>query len=102
MVPALVPLPGETESQLADSVAFQESVPPPALLTASVFALGLVAPTVPLKLRLDGLTAIAGAAGAPPLKTTVAIIQGVDAPVETRAAGVLPRGAGVSSTTNSM
>ena len=102
IVPALVPLPGDTLSQLALSDAVQLIEPPPELATASDLAAGLAPPAVALNDRLAGLTESVGGDGTPPLlNTTVAIVHGA-APVETRAAGVSPRAATASSVRNSM
>ena len=60
IVPAFVPLPGATLSQLALSAAVQFRVPPPELLTDSVLAAGLDPPAVALNDRLAGVTARAG------------------------------------------
>ena len=54
IVPAFVPLAGETLSQLALSDAVQLIVPPPVLLTDSVLAAGLAPPAVALNDRLAG------------------------------------------------
>src|SRR6185312_13919325 len=81
IVPAPLPLAGETASQLALSEAVQLSVPPPALDTLSVLAAGLAPSCVPLNDRLAGLTARVGGDGAPPLKTTVAIDHELGAPL---------------------
>ena len=102
IVPALVPLPGERLSQLALSDAVQSIDPPPALLTDSVLAAGLDPPCVALNDRLAGDTDNTGDDATAALKTTVAIVHGVLAPVETRAAGVSPRSGRASSATNSM
>src|ERR1700755_2874974 len=102
IVPAFVPLPGVTVNHGALSDAVQLSVPPPAFATLSVLAAGLAPPAVPRNDRLDGLTESTGGEGAALLNTTVAIVHGVLAPVETRAAGVSPLPAGASSATNSM
>src|SRR4051812_30568946 len=102
IVPLPVPPAGERLSHEALSLALQFSVPPPELLTPSVLAAGLTAPTVPRNERLVGLTESAGGVGAVFLNTTVAIDHGVLAPVETRAAGVSPVPAVASSATNSM
>ena len=91
IVPALVPLAGETLSQLALSLAVHVSVAASWLVMLSVLAAGLVAPTVPANETLVGLTPSAGGAGAPLLNTTVAIDHGMLGPVETRAAGVSQR-----------
>src|SRR5437868_887048 len=101
-VPLFVPLVGETLSQDASSEAVQLIVPPPVLATVSVLAAGLGPPAVPLNDRLVGLTERTGAVGGALLNATVAISHGVLAPVETRAAGVSPRPALASSTSNSM
>ena len=63
IVPAPVPLAGDTLSQLALSDAVQSSVPEPAFDTLSVFAAGLEPPAVPLNDRLDGDTDSDGGAG---------------------------------------
>ena len=47
IVPAFVPLVGDTLSQAAPSEAVQSIDPPPVLLTASVLAAGLEPPWVP-------------------------------------------------------
>ena len=51
-------------SQDALSVTLQESVPPPVLLTVTVWLAGLLPPAVPEKARLVGLRPIAGGTGA--------------------------------------
>jgi hypothetical protein len=104
-VPPFVPLAGATLSQLALSDAVQFMDPPPVLETVIVFAAGLAPPAVAENDSEAGVvdsTGGGGGAATPLLNTTVAISQGVLAPVETRAAGVSPRSGSASSATNSM
>jgi hypothetical protein len=70
IVPELVPLAGDTLSQLAVSDAVQSMDPPPVLLTASVLAAGLEPPAVPLNDRLVGDTERAGGVGASSVNVT--------------------------------
>src|SRR4051794_8626803 len=102
IVPVPVPDVGEMLSQVALWDALQLSVPPPALLTLSVLAAGLAPPSLAVNERLAGETDSAGVGGPPFLNTTAAMLHGVLAPVDTRGAGVSPRPAVASSTSNSM
>jgi hypothetical protein len=80
IVPAFVPLPGETVSQVALSATVQSIAPPPVLLTDSVFAAGLAPPWVALNVRLDGVTDSAGGAGGSTVKVTGIVFGDPDAP----------------------
>ena len=59
-----VPEAGETVSQVLLELAVQLKVPPPVLLTFSVWAVGLLPPCWAVKVRLVGLAPIAGGTGA--------------------------------------
>ena len=70
IVPALVPLAGDTLSQLALSDAVQSIEPPPVLLTDKVLAAGLAPPCVALNDRLAGVTDSAGGVGGSTVNVT--------------------------------
>ena len=55
-VPAFVPLPGDTLSQLTPSDAVQSIDPPPVFETANVLAAGDAPPAVPLNDSVAGVT----------------------------------------------
>ena len=59
-----VPEAGETVSQVLLGLAVQLKVPPPVLLTFSVWVVGLLPPCWAVKVRLVGLAPIAGGTGA--------------------------------------
>jgi hypothetical protein len=59
------PLPGVTDSHDASSLAVNDRVPPPVLLTDSVLVAGLDPPAVALNASDDGVTASAGGGGGP-------------------------------------
>jgi hypothetical protein len=64
IAPLALPEPGETDSQLALSLADHVSVPPPVLLILSVWFAGLLPPCCAVKERLVGLRPIEGGTGA--------------------------------------
>ena len=59
-----MPEAGETVSQVLLGLAVQLKVPPPVLLTFSVWVVGLLPPCWAVKVRLVGLAPIAGGTGA--------------------------------------
>ena len=70
IVPAFVPLVGDTLSHVALSDAVQSIVSPPVLLTASVLAAGSEPPAVAVKARLAGVTDSAGGVGGSTVRVT--------------------------------
>jgi hypothetical protein len=85
-VPAFVPLPGETLSQVALSDAVQLIEPLPVLLTETVFAAGSLPPTVAVNARVAGVTDKTGGGGGSTVSVTVTVFG---EPVAPAAASVM-------------
>src|SRR3954470_4215591 len=81
IVPALVPLVGDSLSQAAPSEAVQSIDPPPVLLTASVLAAGLEPPSVAVKDRLAGDTVSVGGVAGSTVKVTGIVLGEPPAPL---------------------
>src|SRR4051794_29163242 len=80
IVPELVPLAGDTLSQLAVFAAVQSIEPPPELLTASVLAAGLAPPAVAPNDRLVGATDSAGGTAGSTVSVTGIVLGEPPAP----------------------
>src|SRR5687767_303948 len=78
MAPELVPLAGVSVSQPASSLADQFKVPPPLLLTLSVWLFGFAPPACAVKVNVLGLRAMDG--GGVTVSVTLAVLGVLLAP----------------------
>ena len=81
-VPAFVPLPGDTLSQLTPSDAVQSIDPPPVFETANVLAAGDAPPAVPLNDSVAGVTDSAGGVGGSTVNVTATVFGEPVAPAD--------------------